>query len=92
MFGELGKDVEKVGWGDRRFGEDEGRGDNGNGREQDGRGRATAGMGVRGGVGRGVIPRVVGAIEEILNDLLGGNDVDLIDIVDSRPGGDGESR
>ena len=47
-------------------------------------------MVVGGGVGRGVIPGVVRAIEEILDNLLGGDDVDLVDIVDGRPRGDGE--
>ena len=42
------------------------------------------------GVGGRVIPGVVGAIEEVLNDLLGGDDIDLVDVVDGRPRGDGE--
>ena len=47
-------------------------------------------MDVGGGVGGRVIPGVVGAIEEILNDLLGGDDIDLLDIIDGGPRGDGE--
>ena len=49
-----------------------------------------AGMDVGRGVGGGVVPGVVGAIEEILDNLLGSNDVDLVDIVDGGPRGDGE--
>ena len=49
-------------------------------------------MGVGRGVGGRVIPGVVGAIEEILNNLLGGDDVDLVDVVDGGPRGDGEGR
>ena len=47
-------------------------------------------MGSRGGVGGRVVPGVAGAIEEVLNDLLGGDDVDLVDVVDGGPRGDGE--
>ena len=47
-------------------------------------------MDVGRGVGGGVVPGVVGAVEEVLDDLVGGDDVDLIDVVDGRPRGDGE--
>ena len=47
-------------------------------------------MGGGGGVGGWVIPGVVGAMEEILNNLLGGDDVHLVDVVDGGPRGDGE--
>ena len=47
-------------------------------------------MGGGRGVGRRVVPGVVGAIEEVLNNLLGGDDVDLIYVVDGGPRGDGE--
>ena len=86
MFGELGKDVEEVGRGDGWIGKDERRGGDRNWREQDGGGRAAAGR----GVGGRVIPGVVGAIEELLNNLVGGGDIDLIDIVDGGPRGNGE--
>ena len=86
MLGKLSKNVEEVGRGDGRVGEDERRGGDGNWRERDGGGRAA----VRRGVGGWVIPGVARAVEEILNDLLGGNDVDLVDVVDSGPRGDGE--
>ena len=90
MLGELGKNVEEVRWGDRRVRKDKGRGGDRNWREWDGRGQAVAGMGVGRGVGGRVIPGVVGTIEELLNNLVGGGDVDLIDVVDGGPRGDGE--
>ena len=90
MLGELSKNVEEVGRGDGRIRKDERRGSDGNRREQDGGSWAAAGMGVGRGVGGRVVPGVVGAIEEVLNDLLGGDDVDLVDVVDGGPRGDGE--
>jgi len=39
-----------------------------------------------------VIPSVVGTVEDIVDDLKGGSRVGLIDFVQVRPGGDGESR
>ena len=90
MLGEVGEDVEEVGRGDRWIREDEGRGDNGNRGERDGRGRAAARMGGGGGIGGRVIPGIVWAIEEVLNDLLGGDNVNLVDVVDGGPRGDGE--
>ena len=47
-------------------------------------------MDVGGGVGGGVVPGVVGAIKEVLDDLVGGDDVDLVDVVDGGPRGNGE--
>ena len=49
-----------------------------------------AGMGVGRGVWGGIVPGVVGTIEEVLDDLLGGDDIDLVDIVDGGPRGDRE--
>ena len=49
-----------------------------------------AGMSVGGGVRGWVIPGVVGAVEEILNDLLSGDDINLVDVVDGGPRGDRE--
>ena len=89
MLGELRKNVEEVRWGDRRIGKDEGRGGDRNWREWDGWSRAAVGMGVGRGVRGWVVPGVVGAIEEVLNDLLGGDDVDLVYVVDGGPRGDG---
>ena len=85
MLGELSKNVEEVGRGDGRVRKDEGRGSDGNWRERDGGGRAA----VRRDVGGWVIPGVVGATEEVLNNLLGGDDVNLVDVVNGRPRGDG---
>ena len=47
-------------------------------------------MGVGRGVGGWVVPGVVGAVEEVLNNLLGSDDVDLVDVVDGGPRGDRE--
>ena len=47
-------------------------------------------MDVGRGVGGGVVPSIVGTIEEVLDDLVGGDDVDLIYVVDGGPRGDGE--
>ena len=88
MLGELRKNIEEVGRGDGRVGKDEGWGGDGNWREQDGGGWAAAGR----GVGGWVVPGVVGAIEEFLDYLVSSGDVDLIDVVDGRPRGDGEGR
>ena len=86
MLGELGKNVEEVGRGDGWVGKDEGRGGDRNWQEQDRRGRAAAGL----SVGGRVVPGVVGTVEEILDDLVGGGDVDLINVVNGGPRGDGE--
>ena len=90
MLGELGKNIDEVGRSDRRVRKDEGRGGDGNRREWDRGSRAAVEMGVGRGVGGWVVPGIVGAIEEFLDDLVGGGDVDLINIVDGRPRGDGE--
>ena len=45
---------------------------------------------MRRGVGGWVILGVVGVVEEILNNLVGGDDVNLVDVVDGGPRGDGE--
>ena len=42
------------------------------------------------GVGGGIVPGIVGTVEEVLNHLLGGDDIDLVDVVDGGPRGDGE--
>ena len=90
MLGELSKNVEEVGRGDGQVRKDEGQGGDGDWQEWDGGGRAAARVGGRRGVGGWVVPGVVGAIEEILDNLLGGDDVDLLDVVDGGPRGDGE--
>ena len=90
MLGELSKNVEEVRRGDQWVGKDEGRGSDRNWREWDGGGRAAAGMDIGRGIGGGIVPGVVGTIKELLNNLVGGGDVDLIDVVDGGPRGDGE--
>ena len=47
-------------------------------------------MGGGRGVGGGIIPGIVGTVEEVLYHLLGGDDIDLVDVVDGRPRGDRE--
>ena len=59
--------------------------------------RAGGGLGVAGVLEVGasrtwVVPRVVGAVEGIVDDLEGGSGVCLIDFVQVGPGGDGEGR
>ena len=49
-------------------------------------------MDVGRGVGGGVVPGIVWAIKEILDNLLGGDDVDLVNVIDGGPRGDGEGR
>ena len=40
----------------------------------------------------GVIPGVVGTIEEVLNDLVGSSDIELINVIKLGPEGSGEGR
>ena len=47
-------------------------------------------MGGGRGVGRGVVPGIVGTVEEVLNHLLSSDDINLVDVVDGGPRGDGE--
>ena len=47
-------------------------------------------MGGGRGVGGGIVPGIVGTVEEVLDHLLGGDDIDLVDVVDGGPRGDGE--
>ena len=80
MGGDLHEDVEEVGRG--------GDVDGGDG-PGDGRNAVTFAI-ENGGAGAGIIPGIVGTCEEVLNDLGGGDEVDLIDVVKLRPGGDGK--
>ena len=76
----------------RKAGDDElGAGGNG-GRPGYGGGLGAAGILEAGASRTGVIPRVVGAVEGVVDDLKGGSGVCLIDFVQVRPGGDGEGR
>ena len=90
MLSELSEDGEEVRQGNGRVGKDEGWGGDRNWREWDGGGWAVAGMSVGRGVGGGVVPGIVRAVEELLNHLVGGGDVDLIDVVNGGPRGDRE--
>jgi hypothetical protein len=79
LGGDVGKDVKEVGWG----------GDNG------GRGAGAVFVTARGEAVTSwtwVVPGIVGAIQVVLDDLVGGDDVDLVCVVDLRPVGNGKGR
>jgi hypothetical protein len=72
LDGDIGEDVEEVGQG----------GDDGGWKQ------GAIGIEVRGRViatWARVIPGVVGAIQVLLDDLVGGSDIDLVGVVDLRP-------
>ena len=98
---DVGENFKEVGWGgnkDRRSGgnRDDGRRiDNEQGKEggwADGRVREDGGSKWGGcvAVRTWIVPSVVGAIEEVLDNLVGGSDVYLIDVVNLQPRGDRE--
>jgi hypothetical protein len=77
LGGDVGKDVEKIGQG----------GDDG------GWGAGAISVTARGEVvatWAGVVPGVVGTVQVLLDDLVGGGDVNLVGVVDLRPVGNGE--
>jgi hypothetical protein len=77
LGGDVGEDVKEVGRG----------GNNG------GRGVGTIGVEACGGAiatWAGVVPGVVWAVQVFLDDLVGGDDVDLVGVVDLRPVGNGK--
>jgi hypothetical protein len=85
LGGDGGEDVEEVGWGD------------GNG----GQGTGAIGVRVHGGTittWAWIIPDIVGTVEVVLDDLVGGGDINLVGVVDLGPignrkgGGDDEGR
>jgi hypothetical protein len=81
LQGDVGKDVKEVGRGDGGVGED---GDGQQGAE----GVETRDQTIT--VWARVIPGVMGTVEEVLDDLAGGGDVLLVDVVNLRPRGGGE--
>ena len=81
MRGDIGEDVEEVGRGVDAIGSDEGR---------DGGNAVTFLSGAGAIKGAGVIPGVVGTVEEVLYYLVGGGDVQLVYIVNLRPGDGGK--
>ena len=72
MHGDIGEDVEEVGQGVDVINSNDGR-DRGN--------TVTFTSGARAIEGAGIIPGVVGTIEKVLDDLVGGGDIELINII-----------
>ena len=81
MSSDIGKDVEKVGWGVDTINSDDGR---------DGGNTVLFASGAGAIERAGVIPGVVGTIEEVLYDLVGGGNVQLVDVVNLGPRDGGE--
>ena len=81
MRGDVGEDVEEVGRGVDAVDRDERRS----------RGDAVAFASGTGAIeGAGVVLGVVRTVEKVLNDLVGGGDVKLVDVVNVRPRDSGE--
>ena len=81
MSGNVGEDVKEVGRCVDTIDSDDGR---------DGRNAVTFGGGA-GAIERAwVIPSIVGAIEKVLDDLVGGGDVQLVNVVNLGPRDGGE--
>ena len=76
----------------RKTGDDELRAGGNGGRPGYGRGLGAAGILETGASRAWVVPRVVGAVEGVIDDLKGGSGVCLIDFVQVGPGGDREGR
>ena len=81
MRGDVGEDVEEIGRGVDAIDGDEGR---------DGGNAVTFTGGAGAIAGAWIVPSIVGASEEVLDNLGSGGDVDLIDVVKLGPGGDGK--
>ena len=71
---EIGQGVDTVNWDERRGG--------GN--------AVTFASGAGAIEGAGVVPGVVGTVEEVLDDLVGSSNVELINVVKLRPRGSGK--
>ena len=81
MRGDVGKDVEEIGRGVDAIDSDEGGGG----------GNAVTFTSGAGAVERaGVVPGVVRTVEKVLDDLIGGGDVELVSVVKLGPGGGGK--
>ena len=76
MGGDVSEDVKEVGRGVDAFDSDERRG-----------GRNAVSFTSRAGAveGGGIIPGVVRTVEEVLDDLIGGGDVELINVINLGP-------
>ena len=81
LGGDVGKDMEEVGRGVDAVDSDEGRG---------GGNAVTFASGAGAITGAWIIPGVVGAVEKVLDNLVGGGDVELINVIKLGPRGSGE--
>ena len=73
--------MEEVGWGVDAIDGDKGQG---------GGNAVTFTSGAGAIEGGGIVPGVVGTVEEVLDDLVGGGDVKLISVIKLGPGGGGK--
>ena len=81
MGGNVGEDVEEVGRGVDTIDSD----------ERGGGGNAVTFASGAGAIERaGVVPGVVGTVEKVLDDLVGGGDVELINVIKLGPRGGGK--
>ena len=81
MSSDIGEDVEEVGRGVDTIDSNKRRG----------RGNTVTFTSGAGAIERaGVVPSVVGTIEKVLDDLVGGGDVELVNVVKLGPRGGGE--
>ena len=76
----------------RKAGDDKLRAGSNSGRPGYGGGLGAAGILEAGASRTWVVPRVVGAVEGVADDLEGGSGVGLVDFIQVGPGGDGEGR
>ena len=81
LHSDIGENMEEIGWGVDAIDSDDG-GDRGN--------TVTFTSGAGAIEGTGVVPSVVRTVEEVLDNLVGGSDVQLIDIVNLGPRDGGE--
>ena len=81
MGGDVGEDVEEIGRGVNTIDSDEGRG---------GGNAVTFASGAGAIEGTWVIPGVVRTVEKVLDDLVGGGDVELISVIKLGPRGGGK--
>ena len=81
MGGDVSEDMKEIGWGVDAIDGDKGRG---------GGNAVTFASGARAIEGAWIIPGIVGTVEKVLNNLVGGGDVELVSVVKLGPRGGGE--